>query len=96
LSLLQQSERIETSLCALFYCKGAVYALYFIVKEGCSSYTIEARTVHEVVLADIQIHAGQALTDKKAMVTDIAERLNLQMSADKEQQKKERIRLSLL
>jgi hypothetical protein len=48
------------------------------------------------VLADIQIHAGQALTDKKAMVTDIAERLNLQMSADKEQQKKERIRLSLL
>ena len=58
-------------------------------KEGCSSHTIEARTVHEVVLADIQKHAGQALTDRKAMVTDIAERLNLQMSADREQQKKE-------
>ena len=58
-------------------------------KEGCSAHTIEARTVHEVVLADIQKHAGQALTDRKAMVTDIAERLNLQMSADREQQKKE-------
>lgn len=58
-------------------------------KEGCSSHTIEARTVHEVVLADIQKHAGQALTDRKAMVTEIAERLNLQLSADKEQQKKE-------
>ena len=58
-------------------------------KEGCSSHTIEARTVHEVVLADIQKHAGQALTDRKAMVTEIAERLNLQMSADREQQKKE-------
>lgn len=58
-------------------------------KEGCSAHTIEARTVHEVVLADIQKHAGQALADRKAMVTDIAERLNLQLSADKEQQKKE-------
>lgn len=58
-------------------------------KEGCSSHTIEARTVHEVVLADIQKHAGQALTDRKAMVMEIAERLNLQLSADKEQQKKE-------
>ena len=58
-------------------------------KEGCSAHTIEARTVHEVVLADIQKHAGQALADRKAMVTEIAERLNLQLSADKEQQKKE-------
>lgn len=58
-------------------------------KEGCSSHNIEARTVHEVVLADIQKHAQQALTDRKAMVTDIAERLNLQLSADREQQKKE-------
>ena len=54
-------------------------------KEGCSSHTIEARTVHEVVLADIQKHAGQALTDRKAMVMEIAERFNLQLSADKEQ-----------
>ena len=58
-------------------------------KEGCSSHNIEARTVHEVVLADIQKHAQQALTDRKAMVTEIAERLNLQLSADREQQKKE-------
>ena len=47
------------------------------------------RTVHEVVLADIQRHAGQALADRKAMVTEIAERLNVQLSADREQQKKE-------
>ena len=37
------------------------------------------------MLADIQKHAGQALTDKKSMVTEIAERLNLQLSEDKEQ-----------
>ncbi len=53
--------------------------------EGCSAHTIEARTVHEVVLADIQKYAGQALTDRKTMVTDIAGRLNLQMPADREQ-----------
>ncbi len=39
-------------------------------KEGCSSHTIEARTVRKVVLADIQKHAGQALADRKAMVTE--------------------------
>jgi len=58
-------------------------------KTACAAHTIEARTVHEVVLADIQKHAGQALADRKAMVTEIAKRLNLQLSADKEQQKKE-------
>ena len=41
------------------------------------------------MLADIQRHAGQALADRKAMVTEIAERLNVQLSADREQQKKE-------
>lgn len=58
-------------------------------KKACSAHYIEARTVHEVVLADIQRHAGQALADRKAMVTEIAERLNVQLSADREQQKKE-------
>lgn len=58
-------------------------------KEACTAHNIEARTVHEVVLADIQKHAKQALTDREAMVTEIAERLNVQLSADKEQQKKE-------
>lgn len=32
--------------------------------------------VHEVVLADIQKHAGQALTDRKATVTEIAEQIS--------------------
>ncbi len=45
-------------------------------KEGCSSHTIEAGMVHEVVLADIQKHAGQALADRKAMVTEIAEQIS--------------------
>ena len=58
-------------------------------KEVCTAHNIEARTVHEVVLADIQKHAKQALTDREAMVTEIAERLNIQLSADREQQKKE-------
>ena len=86
LAKVEQKRKRNNVLDKTFYCC-TKYRKFG--KEGCSSHTIEARTVHEVVLADIQIHAGQALTDKKAMVTDIAERLNLQMSADREQQKKE-------
>ena len=89
------SNRTVGTTCRRFYRADRLLTFYCCTKyrkfgkEGCSSHTIEARTVHEVVLADIQKHAGQALTDRKAMVTEIAERLNLQLSADKEQQKKE-------
>ena len=86
LAKVEQKRKRNNVLDKTFYCC-TKYRKFG--KEGCSSHTIEARTVHEVVLADIQKHAGQALTDRKAMVTDIAERLNLQMSADREQQKKE-------
>ncbi len=86
LAKVEQKRKRNNVLDKTFYCC-TKYRKFG--KEGCSSHTIEARTVHEVVLADIQKHAGQALTDRKAMVTDIAERLNLQLSADREQQKKE-------
>ncbi|MCR2048135.1 recombinase family protein [Acetatifactor muris] len=86
LAKVEQKRKRNNVLDKTFYCC-TKYRKFG--KEGCSSHIIEARTVHEVVLADIQKHAGQALTDRKAMVTDIAERLNLQMSADREQQKKE-------
>ena len=86
LAKVEQKRKRNNVLDKTFYCC-TKYRKFG--KEGCSAHTIEARTVHEVVLADIQKHAGQALTDRKAMVTDIAERLNLQMSADREQQKKE-------
>lgn len=66
-----------------------LYQVPQVWEKACSAHNIEARTVHEVVLADIQRHAGQALADRKAMVTEIAERLNVQLSADREQQKKE-------
>ncbi len=86
LAKVEQKRKRNNVLDKTFYCC-TKYRKFG--KDGCSSHTIEARTVHEVVLADIQKHAGQALTDRKAMVTEIAERLNLQMSADREQQKKE-------
>ena len=86
LAKVEQKRKRNNVLDKTFYCC-TKYRKFG--KEGCSAHTIEARTVHEVVLADIQKHAGQALTDRKAMVTEIAERLNLQLSADKEQQKKE-------
>ncbi len=86
LAKVEQKRKRNNVLDKTFYCC-TKYRKFG--KEGCSAHTIEARTVHEVVLADIQKHAGQALTDRKAMVTDIAERHNLQMSADREQQKKE-------
>ncbi len=86
LAKVEQKRKHNNVLDKTFYCC-TKYRKFG--KEGCSSHTIEARTVHEVVLADIQKHAGQALADRKAMVTEIAERLNLQMSADREQQKKE-------
>ncbi|WP_347284767.1 recombinase family protein [uncultured Alistipes sp.] len=86
LAKVEQKRKRNNVLDKTFYCC-TKYRKFG--KEGCSAHTIEARTVHEVVLADIQKHAGQALTDRKTMVTEIAERLNLQMSADREQQKKE-------
>ena len=86
LAKVEQKRKRSNVIDKTFYCC-TKYRKYG--KEGCSSHNIEARTVHEVVLADIQKHAQQALTDRKAMVTDIAERLNLQLSSDKEQQKKE-------
>lgn len=86
LAKVEQKRKRNNVLDKTFYCC-TKYRKFG--KEGCSSHTIEARTVHEVVLADIQKHAGQALADRKAMVTEIAEHLNLQLSADKEQQKKE-------
>ena len=86
LAKVEQKRKRNNVLDKTFYCC-TKYRKFG--KEGCSSHTIEARTVHEVVLADIQKHAGQALTDRKTMVTDIAKRLNLQMSADREQQIKE-------
>ena len=82
LAKVEQKRKRNNVLDKTFYCC-TKYRKF--EKEGCSAHTIEARTVHEVVLADIQKHAGQALTDRKTMVTDIAERLNLQMSADREQ-----------
>ena len=86
LAKVEQKRKRSNVIDKTFYCC-TKYRKYG--KEGCSSHNIEARTVHEVVLADIQKHAQQALTDRKAMVTDIAGRLNLQLSSDKEQQKKE-------
>ena len=86
LAKVEQKRKRNNVLDKTFYCC-TKYRKFG--KDGCSSHNIEARTVHEVVLADIQKHAGQALTDRKAMVTEIAERLNLQMSVDREQQKKE-------
>ncbi len=86
LAKVEQKRKRNNVLDKTFYCC-TKYRKFG--KEGCSSHTIEAGTVHEVVLADIQKYAGQALADRKAMVTEIAERLNLQLSADREQQKKE-------
>lgn len=86
LAKVEQKRKRSNVIDKTFYCC-TKYRKYG--NEGCSSHNIEARTVHEVVLADIQRHAQQALTDRKTMVTEIAGRLNLQLSADKEQQKKE-------
>ena len=86
LAKVEQKRKRSNVMDKTFYCC-TKYRKYG--KEGCSSHNIEARTLHEVVLADIQNHAQQALTDRKAMVTELAERLNIQLSADKEQQKKE-------
>lgn len=86
LAKVEQKRKRSNIMDKTFYCC-TKYRKYG--KEGCSSHNIEARTLHEVVLADIQNHAQQALTDRKAMVTELAERLNIQLSADKEQQKKE-------
>ena len=57
LAKVEQKRKRNNVLDKTFYCC-TKYRKFG--KEGCSSHTIEARTVHEVVLADIQKHAGQA------------------------------------
>ena len=73
LAKVEQKRKRNNVLDKTFYCC-TKYRKFG--KDGCSSHNIEARTVHEVVLADIQKHAGQALTDRKAMVTEIAEQIS--------------------
>ena len=56
LAKVEQKRKRNNVLDKTFYCC-TKYRKFG--KEGCSAHTIEARTVHEVVLADIQKHAGQ-------------------------------------
>lgn len=58
-------------------------------KKSCSSHNIEARMLHEAVLADIQKHAELAVTDREEMVNRIAKSLNLKISEGKAKHKKE-------
>ncbi len=62
LAKVEQKRKRNNVLDKTFYCC-TKYRKFG--KEGCSAHTIEARTVHEVVLADIQKHAGQALTGRE-------------------------------
>ena len=62
LAKVEQKRKRNNVLDKTFYCC-TKYRKFG--KEGCSAHTIEARTVHEVVLADIQKYAGQALTGRK-------------------------------
>ena len=55
LAKVEQKRKRNNVLDKTFYCC-TKYRKFG--KGGCSSHTIEARTVHEVVLADIQKHAG--------------------------------------
>ena len=83
---LENKRKRENVLDKTFFCC-TKYRKYG--KGACSAHNIEARTVQEVVLADIQKNAKQAITDRETMVTEIANRQNIKRSADKEQQKKE-------
>ncbi len=41
-------------------------------QSGCSAHTVEARLLNDVVLADIQKHAQQAIKDPESMIAEIA------------------------
>lgn len=57
-------------------------------KKACSSHNIEARMLHEAVLADIQRHAELAVMDREEMVNSIAKKLDIKLSEGKAKHKK--------
>lgn len=69
-----------------FYCCSS-YRKYG--KKYCKAHNLEARTLHEAVLADIKAHAEAAVTDRQALVLKIASQLNIKMNEGRSQHKKE-------
>lgn len=68
-----------------FYCC-STYRKYG--KKACGAHTLEARMLHEAVLADIQRHAELAVTDREEMVRNIAKSLDIKLSEGKEKHKR--------
>lgn len=68
-----------------FYCC-STYRKYG--RKACGAHVIEARMLHEAVLADIQRHAELAVTDREEMVRNIAKSLDIKLSEGKEKHKK--------
>lgn len=52
-------------------------------KSDCSAHNVEARLLHEVVLADIQKHAKQAIKNPEKMIESIAKQLDIERASGK-------------
>ena len=60
-----------------FYCC-STYRKYG--RNACGAHNLEARMLHEAVLADIQRHAELAVTDREELVRHIAKSLDIKLS----------------
>ena len=69
-----------------FYCC-STYRKYGA--KACASHNLEARVLHEAVLADIQAHAKAAVGNRDALVRKIADQMHLRVSSDRAQHKRE-------
>ena len=69
-----------------FYCC-STYRKYGA--KACDSHNLEARVLHEAVLADIQAHAKAAVSNREALVKKIANQMHLRVSSDRAQHKRD-------
>ena len=69
-----------------FYCC-STYRKYGA--KACDAHNLEARVLHEAVLADIQAHAKAAVSNREALVKKIANQMHLRVSSDRAQHKRD-------
>ena len=69
-----------------FYCC-STYRKYGA--KSCDAHNLEARVLHEAVLADIQAHAKAAVGNREALVKKIADQMHLRVSSDRAQHKRD-------
>jgi C4-type Zn-finger protein len=84
-SAANRRKRPKVIDCILYQCNH--YRTYG--KTACTSHTVEARVMHDTILADIQKHAQAALSNDRKILERIMKKLNLNTKNEADKAKKE-------